>query len=76
MYRRGGDDAVDRTLELDVHQHEVGLELAGERHRVVAAGRLPDGDVTECLQLEDEVAGNDEFVFNNEDTGVAHGRCV
>ena len=58
---------------MDVHQHEVRLQLGSQANRI--RPRLDDADhrVAVARQTIPDVLGNDPFVFDNEDASASHG---
>ena len=82
----GGDDPARRldAVELghaDVHEHDVGLEVVGHRHRLGAVGGLAD-DVEVVLGVEDhlEPGAHERLVVGDQDANghlgglLRHGR--
>lgn len=66
--------AVDRTFEVDVHQHQVGRHLADLAHRLLAAGQHRANLVAEGLQLVLQVESDDAFVLDQHQ--IDRERCV
>ena len=65
--RSGGVDAVHLAGQMDVHQHQFGMVLAGERDGFFALHGHVHGVVPEVHQLPLDVSGNDAFVFDDQD---------
>jgi hypothetical protein len=63
----GSGDAVDRPLDADVHQHQVGDRLAGPLQRLVGGRRHRRHLVAELGQRLLDVVGDDALVLDDED---------
>src|SRR5262249_17790999 len=65
-------DAVDAALDADVHEDEVGLELAGHGDRLLAARRHADDGVADPVELEPEVASDETRILDDQDACAHH----
>lgn len=71
--RRFTDDQLRRAdavelRHLQVHQHEIGLELARERHRFAAVLRFADDLVSLRKQEASQAVAEERVIVGNEDT--------
>jgi len=71
--RLGGSNAVHRSFEQDVHQHEVRAEPAGQRDRLIATRGSPGDLIAQPAQLLSQVHRDDALVFNDENLNLVHG---
>lgn len=72
----GGLDAIEVALELDVHESEAGFELAGLGEGVFAGHGDADHGVAGGFEAAAEIHGDEEFVFDEEKGGRAHGDII
>jgi hypothetical protein len=65
-------DAVEGTLEPDVHEHQVRLGISRERESVLPARGGGHHHMTDAAQLLLDVPGHHAIVFDDEDPGRCH----
>jgi hypothetical protein len=69
---RGGH-AVHAAGQLNVHQHQIRLQLPGQLNRLLTTGGVAYRLKTQLPQLHGNVHGNNHLVFNNENSGSIQG---
>ena len=70
--RPGGADAVYLPRQLDIHEHQFGPQLGGERDRLLSPGSLADGLIAESRQMPGDAIGREGVVFDDQDSRLAH----
>ncbi|MDT4884224.1 hypothetical protein FQZ97_1203440 [compost metagenome] len=62
-------DAVHVALDVDVHQHQIGLGLRDHLHAFVTGDRNGGHVVAQLRQALLQVEGDDALVFHHQDAG-------
>jgi hypothetical protein len=65
-------DPVHGPLQMDVHEHEIGLEFKRHRYRPLTARRETDDFIAERLKLLPEVECDDALILDHEYFGLGH----
>jgi hypothetical protein len=65
MDRLGRLDPVHGPLQMDVHEHEIGLEFECHRYRLLPARREADDFIAEHLKLLPEVERDDALILDH-----------
>ena len=65
-------DTVHGAAQLDVHQHQIGMELLRQGDRVFTRPCLRGHLVTHVVQLQADIVCNNGFVFNQKNGSWTH----
>jgi len=65
-------NAVHGAAQLNIHQHQIGLQLCRQRDRLLCGAGLCRHTIAHALQLQSDVVCNQRFVFNQENGRRTH----